>query len=72
MLQEEVEHATKMTIEKMGRTCPSSSPSQMNYFPIFMGEYVVFLCHEEKYSQYLAIQLHIGAIVTTKYVTSLF
>ncbi|XP_035641009.1 coiled-coil domain-containing protein 158-like isoform X2 [Oncorhynchus keta] len=36
MLQEEVEHATKMTIEKMGRTCPSSSPSQMNYFPIFM------------------------------------
>ncbi|XP_038859018.1 coiled-coil domain-containing protein 158-like isoform X3 [Salvelinus namaycush] len=36
MLQEEVEHATKMTMEKMGRTCPSSSPSQMNYFPIFM------------------------------------
>uniref|UniRef100_A0A8C8JDF9 Coiled-coil domain-containing protein 158-like n=1 Tax=Oncorhynchus tshawytscha TaxID=74940 RepID=A0A8C8JDF9_ONCTS len=36
MLQEEVEHATKMTIEKMGRTCPSSSPSQINYFPIFM------------------------------------
>ncbi|XP_029573414.1 coiled-coil domain-containing protein 158 isoform X2 [Salmo trutta] len=36
MLQEEVEHATKITMEKMGRTCPSSSPSQMNYFPIFM------------------------------------
>ncbi|KAK6312929.1 hypothetical protein J4Q44_G00162760 [Coregonus suidteri] len=36
MLQEEVEHATKITMEKMGRTCPSSSPSQINYFPMFM------------------------------------
>ncbi|XP_070992602.1 coiled-coil domain-containing protein 158-like isoform X1 [Oncorhynchus clarkii lewisi] len=36
MLQEEVEHATKITMEKMGRTFPSSSPSQINYFPIFM------------------------------------
>ncbi|XP_029618260.1 coiled-coil domain-containing protein 158 isoform X3 [Salmo trutta] len=36
MLQEEVEHATEITMEKMGRTFPSSSPSQINYFPIFM------------------------------------
>ncbi|XP_064793734.1 coiled-coil domain-containing protein 158-like isoform X3 [Oncorhynchus masou masou] len=36
MLQEEVEHATKITMEKMGRTFPSSSPSQINDFPIFM------------------------------------
>ncbi|XP_014016081.1 coiled-coil domain-containing protein 158 [Salmo salar] len=36
MLQEEVEHATNITMEKMGRTFPSSSPSQINYFPIFM------------------------------------
>ncbi|XP_020345235.1 coiled-coil domain-containing protein 158 isoform X2 [Oncorhynchus kisutch] len=36
MLQEEVEHATKITMDKMGRTFPSSSPSQINYFPIFM------------------------------------
>lgn len=45
MLQEEVEHATNITMEKMGRTFPSSSPSQINYFPIFMGEYEVFLYH---------------------------
>uniref|UniRef100_A0A4W5N1F3 Uncharacterized protein n=1 Tax=Hucho hucho TaxID=62062 RepID=A0A4W5N1F3_9TELE len=36
MLQEEVEHATKITMQKMGHTFPSSSPSQINYFPIFM------------------------------------
>ncbi|XP_023834419.1 coiled-coil domain-containing protein 158-like isoform X3 [Salvelinus sp. IW2-2015] len=36
MLQEEVEHATKIAMEQMGRTFPSSSPSQINYFPIFM------------------------------------
>uniref|UniRef100_A0A4W5QSG0 Coiled-coil domain containing 158 n=1 Tax=Hucho hucho TaxID=62062 RepID=A0A4W5QSG0_9TELE len=49
LLQEEVEHATKITMEKMGRTCPSSSPSQMNYFPIFMDG------SSEEYSEVLSV-----------------